>query len=386
MSHFVVLVITNEPGEDAVSRALAPYHEFECTGTDDEFVQNIDITAETRSEYEKQTTKICRHIETGEHFDAFDDRFYRKPTPEETKEIGPLAGTGSNGRFAWNSKDFGFGYETRVRYVPEGFQEIDLPTSAVKTFREFIGYWHGYKPVRSSGGILTLEAEHKFGYVEVDERGEVVRVVQRTNPNKKWDWYQIGGRWTGYFKLKNTTTGLVGKPGLMTDPAKPGYADQAFKADIDVDGMRAEAAEEGRESHRNFMSIVEGLPLPTPWAEFMKRAESKEITWDQARVEYNRQPAVMACNKSHDFMFDGPKPFLYEGRYLTEDEYAQRSSDGALATFAVLKDGVWYERGSMGWWGCVSGEISKEEWLTQFAMLVDTLPDSAVLTAVDCHI
>lgn len=47
MSHFTVLVIG-----DNVERQLAPYHEFECTGTDDEFVVEVDDTAEVRSEFE----------------------------------------------------------------------------------------------------------------------------------------------------------------------------------------------------------------------------------------------------------------------------------------------------------------------------------------------
>lgn len=39
MSHFSVMVI----GDD-VHKALAPFHEFECTGEDNEFVQNLDET------------------------------------------------------------------------------------------------------------------------------------------------------------------------------------------------------------------------------------------------------------------------------------------------------------------------------------------------------
>ena len=44
MSHFTVLVV----GEDA-DKQLAPYHEFECTGVDDQYILDIDITDEARS-------------------------------------------------------------------------------------------------------------------------------------------------------------------------------------------------------------------------------------------------------------------------------------------------------------------------------------------------
>lgn len=43
MSHFAVLVV----GE--VEHNLAPFHEFECTGTDNEFVQDVDQTEEARA-------------------------------------------------------------------------------------------------------------------------------------------------------------------------------------------------------------------------------------------------------------------------------------------------------------------------------------------------
>ena len=48
MTHFVVLVI----GDD-VEGQLAPYHEFECTGINDQYVIDLDKTAEALAEYEQ---------------------------------------------------------------------------------------------------------------------------------------------------------------------------------------------------------------------------------------------------------------------------------------------------------------------------------------------
>lgn len=59
----------------------------------------------------------------------------------------------------------------------------------------------------------------------------------------------------------------------------------------------------------------------------------------------------------------------------------------AFSTFAVLtEDGKWYERGSMGWWACVSNEKAAEEWSAEFQRLIETTPDDRWLTVVDCHI
>ena len=73
--------------------------------------------------------------------------------------------------------------------------------------------------------------------------------------------------------------------------------------------------------------------------------------------------------------------------YLCSREvFILRSRNAAFSTFAVVKDGKWYERGEMGWWGVVRDEKDADEWYTQFASLVDSLPGDTVMTVVDCHI
>ena len=49
------------------------------------------------------------------------------------------------------------------------------------------------------------ENEGKFGYWE--------------NYNARWDWYVLGGRWSGFLKLKEGAEGVVGGGGLFTEPA-----------------------------------------------------------------------------------------------------------------------------------------------------------------------
>lgn len=50
MSHFAVAVFFEENGK-TVEELLQPYHEFECDGTNDEFVIEKDVTEELRKEY-----------------------------------------------------------------------------------------------------------------------------------------------------------------------------------------------------------------------------------------------------------------------------------------------------------------------------------------------
>jgi len=57
-----------------------------------------------------------------------------------------------------------------------------------------------------------------------------------------------------------------------------------------------------------------------------------------------------------------------------------------LKTFAILKDGEWYERGKMGWWAIVTDEMEDDKWDAEFKKLIDGLPDDTLISIYDCHI
>lgn len=47
---------------------------------------------------------------------------------------------------------------------------------------------------------------------------------------------------------------------------------------------------------------------------------------------------------------------------MPRNAYIQDARDNAIATFAVVKDGEWHERGNIGWFGMVSDEKNKDDW------------------------
>jgi len=83
--------------------------------------------------------------------------------------------------------------------------------------------------------------------------------------------------------------------------------------------------------------------------------------------------------KSLDFLY-GIEPGM------TKEEYVEQHARYCLTPFAVVKDGKWFERGKMGWWGIVFDERNKDEWSEEFRKLFDDLPPDTLLTLVDCHI
>jgi hypothetical protein len=296
MSHFAVMVIG-----DNHKAQLQPFHEFECTGYDDEYVEDTDITDEVLA-----------------HFERFAEEGKENPLQEALE-------------------------------------------------------WHGLEnQVVEDSSQLDLSGTHKYRYAIVQD-GQLVKVVERTNPNAKWDWYQVGGRWTGFLKLKPGAEGEIGEPGLMTPEAKDGWADCARKGDVDWDGMRSEAEKEAAEHYDKMRSLAPDDW--TPWETIRDQSESI----DKAREVYRAQPQVNAIREEDCWC--NVDSFLEErGRYI---ELAGKS---AVATFAILRDGEWIERGEMGWWAIISNDVGKENWMDKAWEIIQSLSDDELITVVDCHI
>jgi hypothetical protein len=392
MSHFSVLVIGPEP-----EKQLAPYHEFECTGTDDEFVKDIDITEEAREQFAKDETTYYQDSEGNLHLrfidGKWDQKFWRNPTPEEAEGLklkDRLDSYGKMNGIEWTATDWkdGEGYRAKFKFLPEGWKEVEAKTSLKESFAEFVEGYYGTNIV-PFGQAPDLQDKHKYGYVLVDEAGDVIKVVDRTNPEKEWDWFQIGGRWNGFFKLKPTASGVLGRAGLQTmdrdyKPPALGRADVCRKGDIDIDGMRDESGETAAKQYDKYTALTAGCPTPLTWQQLQaKHTKDGEVDCKTARDEYHEQPVVKALNADSD-----REAIWWEldDFQCSREEYIEHARAKAIRTFAIVKDSLWYERGSMGWWGCVSDEKDENEWTKQFSDLVDSLPDDTLMSIADCHI
>lgn len=384
MSHFTVLVI----GPD-YDKQLAPFHEYECTGHDDEFVIDVDETEKYRKEWETNTRTMARTPD-GKYTSPYENQFYRDPTPEEQEKMGPgrIHGLGGGHGLSWDSRDWGDGkgYRTKIHYIPEGYEEVEMLHKDIMSFRDFLGDYHDFSIVLD-GHVLSKD--EKYRYALVDKDGNVLKVIRRTNPNSKWDWYVMGGRWSGFFKPKAGRRGTLGKPGSFDNVPEKGYVDQAIKGDIDFDGMRDDAAERAGKQYDKVHAVIAGRTV-LPWSHFYdampEESNRTREDWDAAREGYRNQEVVLDLNSSKDddvrwATFDGLESYL-----VPREQYIQTARNGAGATFAVIHNGQWYQRGEMGWWGSVSDEKDMNTWYREFSALMDTVPDDALLTMVDCHI
>lgn len=301
MSHFCVVVVGND-----YEAQLAPYHEFECTGRNDQYVVDHDVTDE-----------LLSMIKAGD----FDDH-------EDGVVQGALAY---------------YGLEDKTVF---SLDQVDR------------------------------DGDHKHGFAILDADGNIVQAFTRTNPNKKWDWYQLGGRWRGYFRLLPGSIGVVGSSGAFGNDAEPGWADQVRKGDVDWQGMRADAGAKAG----SYWDRVRAAS-PDGW-ESWDSVRERITDVDQAREFYNNQPGRLALRTSKD----RDLIWVEDDVLVTREAYVKRAEDAAGVSFALLVDGKWMERGEMGWFGMHTDDVDYATWCARVRELIDGLPDDTILSAVDCHI
>ena len=455
MSHFTVLVI----GDD-VEKQLAPYQENNMGDCPEEFLEFRDVEEECRKDYEEDTTQ-----------DWYPDHYLDLTEDQEQKLVSgdqvlisasdPILDSKSGKKYKSRKAQIYFeslGPETKalvkkgeVAFLAKKIEPPkEFPVKEKYSFTEYVEEYCGYKKDPKT---------RRYGYWE--------------NPNRKWDWYQIGGRWNGFFKLKpalllagpegsvqrlasilgftknemetlislykenhgkfdqvvkkykgnektlrehialfvaneNITAespayrqGVLGTPGVF-GPSREnlsGRADQALKGDIDFDAMRDEAAKNAVELYEKVLNVFDGkIPrLELIWKEVLDGEKYKDLNIDQKRELFHNQPAMKRVAEVRKKYLNmeihtkkNPYDFLYflniEDYQISQEEYVQRARDNALGTFAVVKDGKWYERGEMGWWACVSNEKDGNKWQEEFNKLLDEADNNTLLTVVDCHI
>lgn len=316
MSHFTVMVVTDTGTQDEVSRMLDPYHEFECTGRDDEYVQDVDITEDVKKEF----------AEEGHRYPNADIiEFYEE----------------------W----YGCGV------VPEGETPFEEDGSIKKKCK--FGYYH----------------DGKF--------------IDRTNPNRKWDWWAVGGRWMGMLRDKN---------GKVCDTARVG--------DLDLERMKEEQKKEIIESVENYLQqqaegknmtveeIIEDLnffydnkeKFESVYEEWKSSKSKMEFVEFATTQEFNTKEAEryisgLPTSSFLSILANIPIGIRDPLKWVREQEQEP------FSTFAFLDENGWNEKGEMGWFASVSNE--KDDWGVIFSdylkHLLENSPEKYV-TIVDCHI
>lgn len=308
MSHFAVLVITkNKPTQENLEEILQPWHEFECTGEDDEYIEEVDVTEESLKEYEK----------------------------------------------------YGEGEDLATYFTDNGKPPIY--------------------------GEQIPGEEHQYGYSHFSTEGALIKVIDRTNPNAKWDWWKMGGRWSGFFLPKSTAKDHEkGNPGVMESQIRENGFDSIRKGDIDFAAMIAEETKDAARIYDKVRSVIDPhLEGFVTWEKMKEKFRDIDKDIELARTAYHAQPLIKILNEAS--LIDKELVWIDVADFLCErDSYIRNKVREYTSVFAVIKDGEWIAHGEMGWFGCSYDK--KADWLDIYENIINETPNDYWFTIVDCHI
>jgi hypothetical protein len=239
-----------------------------------------------------------------------------------------------------------------------------------------------------------VAAAYNARYEHEEESGEYLRIeedraytMSTYNPDSKWDWWSIGGRWAGYFAVKpgHRTEVIQGHAGMEASP-RPGYCDGGPKRALDFERMRDEKEARARERYQTYQELVAGTPGALSWEHYLEVHKSlgEQYTIEQARKDYHEQPRIVKLRSNREFIWSDP----VQEFSVTEDEYAEQARLGAVPGYAMINlDGTWMAPGEMGWFGMSTDEDEgRRHYTYEVNSYIESLPDDVWLVAVDAHI
>lgn len=207
----------------------------------------------------------------------------------------------------------------------------------------------------------TTDEELYEAYIDedciYDEQGNELTTY---NENAKWDWYEIGGRWRNLLLTKADNEDVIQEMSLTDlfhkNPNLFKEAPEGFKW---VDGAR-----------------IKDICFDKMFNDEYEKA----IRWWELVVE--EQPLREGEEKPFNLY---KKEYLIE-RYGTKEHYAEIQS--TFHTYAFADETGWYEKGSMGWFGCDNATKDSEEvYLEKFQEYIKAEENQdKYLIIVDCHI
>lgn len=312
MSHFVVMII----GHQDIDQALTPYWELD--------LGQEEASNDSRAEFEDTEQEFVIEYD------------------EKLREM--IIGEDGLLYFPW---DHTFGLE-RVGLsgskigAPEHLERVQVSFwEMYDTFDKFMKEYHDEEPDTKTG---------RYGFWR--------------NPKAKWDWFQLGGRWSGFLKLKNGQNGILGSRSLLDESPddRKGRADIALFRDIDWDSM---VNRELGERARRF------------WILHVVKKLGEELTNEDEKFMADFDPIPL-------------EPQVFGAQYNNNIETYVAAMELTYVPWSVIdQNGKWFEHSEMGWWGMSTPneEENKGRWnLGFFDRFLKDLPPETTISIVDCHI
>lgn len=309
MSHYTVLVLVEGTQkvtdlESVVGDKLTPFIEQYTTDADEHFEWQ-DETDEYLEKFQKESSTMCE-LPDGEIVAA-----------------------------KWS----GSGYEPGL-----GGRLIEVPhNERYATFAEFMDDYCGY-------GLIPGTSD-RYGY--------------RFNPNAKWDWWVIGGRWEGLLK---TTAGE--------------NVNYCRRKHLFID--EADARDKATLFYQEVTPIIRGDKDPDGEKQTLSFGNSS-IAANVGLRDLQAEQAWVAEHGKDNWVYVAAHP------YPTLDEFVENCYSRWLnfQTYSVLDlNGEWHSPGEMGWFGMSTDTPEQnQKFRNEFydRYLLRACPETW-LVVVDCHI
>lgn len=288
MSHFKVAVVVASKNKSDVERLLAPFQENNMGDCPKKYLEFYSQQKEVEQEYENDKRPMVK-LKDGTYVETYDNMFKKVVSKEEYE----------NNRKNGGSRGYGDEREYFI-YDYKNYELVEVP------YKELYATLKDY----AKEGFNFDEEMQEYGYWE--------------NPNAKWDYWQLGGR----------------------------YGDELGKKIKDINfGINQEAYDE---NIRFWEIIIEGSPL--------REGEEKP--------------------------FNMYKPEYYTQQWESKEEYARQHSLQNRAYALLTPDGKWYEKGEMGWFGMDSSSKEQKVEFLEFydSFMKDEKNKDLYVFMVDCHI
>lgn len=363
MSHFTVTVLVTAKRlaangltglrivpsaiEVLVAKMLEPYNE---QTKDKQYLKFVDEEDEMRAEFATGARSMVRTPD-GDLLEPWNERFRVR----------------------------GIGIGSDTHRVPDDCQRVEIP------FKEFYADFHAF-------------AEDYHGHDGPDE--ETGRYGHWRNPQGYWDWWQIGGRWTGFYPVASTSLVALGSnihddrsaPWAMERAAAAGRSDIVRVRNLDMDTIARETRERAEAFWVDWQAWLAGTfkgkdPFDTPRGRAMSIGLLTVVQGPAGESDHARKVIPWAGEVRDD---DSRKDWNDVARLIDRDTFMADYIDcfNPIATYAAVDNDGWHAPGKMGWFGCSSDEPDakvkfQKEFVKRFVR--GAQPDD-VLVVVDCHV
>ena len=361
--HQAVLVIGPKNG-DELEEALAPFYQMGCTMDQKEIKadpRSAFRTEYTKEEAEESYQKNIKRRPTQDQISFFRENFTEESDMEICKDFykKKYKGGADYAPGGYSGDDFAYSNvrhedgEYRTLFVSEENMEKALEWLEENDL-DFYNTMEGY-----SKEEFLKESPDAHAYIssdyEYDEESDSYGYWD--NPNGFWDWYQVGGRWFGYFLIKEGAKReecMFGQPSWQMrfeegdEEELKKSADALKVGDIDFRGMEERTKEYYSDQWDQMWDLI-------------KQSEGK-------------------TEEEIDKRF---REFISAKEGETKEEFVERNKH--FKTSAIVFSGEWFELENDGYYRSKGPNLNGTVGAVDLPVLLENMQEDIHVILVDCH-